>query len=104
MRWFVLICCLVLCSCSGASLTNKVVDGVINSVESLESNLPSQCKTDGINASLRAIKSQINTITSICDTEKEVLQSKIDKLKVIIIALIGVILFLLKRGLDRFIK
>lgn len=97
MRWLLFGCFLLLCSCSGASLTNKITESAVISVESLESTLPSECKSDGIKASINSIKTQINAISTACDTEKELLQEKISTLKAIILALVGILLLALRK-------
>lgn len=103
MKWLssFLLCVLLLCSCSGVSPEKQIANSVINNVTALEKSLPSECKSDGIIASIRAIKSEINDIVVACDTDKDVLRVKIEKLKAIIASLLGVIfgilLFFLKK-------
>lgn len=70
--------CFILCSCGGQSTTSEIVDSTTNSVIALEKSLPKECATKSINAQITAIKTQINTIGSVCEVEKaEIRQEKI---------------------------
>lgn len=62
--------CFILCSCGGHSATNDAVESTTNSVVALEKSLPKECATESINAQITAIKTQINTIGSVCEMEK----------------------------------
>lgn len=103
MKWLssLLLCVLLLCSCSGVSPEKQIANSVINNITALEKSLPSECRSEGIIASINAIKGEINDIVIACDASKSVLRGKIEKLEVIIAALLGVIfgilLFFLKK-------
>lgn len=90
MKRFI-IASLLLCSCSTTSPVDNIADAAINNVTAIEKTLPSECKSEAVIASLGAIKSEVKSIASVCATEKQVLQNKIDKLNVINMVLLGII-------------
>lgn len=103
MRCLFFGCLLLLCSCSGVSSVNDIANATINNVTAIEKTLPSECKSESVIASLGAIKSEVKSIVSVCDTEKKVLQNKIAKLNVIILALCGALVGALFAFLKRYI-
>lgn len=61
---------LLLCGCARDEPIQNATKTLNNQITALENSLPDTCKTESVNAQINAIKTQIATIQSVCDTEK----------------------------------
>ena len=102
----VLLGVLILCFMNGcartdAPITNNIVESAKNTLESIKSTLPSECRTESINAQIIALETQINNIPEICQSEIEPIKAQRDnyklKLQMSVVAL-GILLMLMFRG------
>lgn len=71
---------LLLAGCSKSEpVSNTIADNAVNTVVAVEKALPDGCKTEAIKTQLTVVKSEIRSITSACESEKNVITQ--DKLK-----------------------
>lgn len=92
MKCTIALLSLLLCvSCTLVSPTENATNSAKTQLEALEKSLASTCKTDGINAQLNAIKTQIASIEKTCEAEKATLKADKAKWKIISLALVSLI-------------
>ena len=71
---------LLLAGCSKTEpVSNTIADNAVNTVVAVEKALPNECKTEAVKTQLTVVKSEIRSITSACESEKNVITQ--DKLK-----------------------
>ena len=71
---------LLLAGCSKTEpVSNTIADNAISTVVAVEKALPDGCKTDAVKTQLTVIKSEIRSIASACESEKDVITT--EKLK-----------------------
>lgn len=84
---------LVLSACSTKEPSEVMAENAIQSVIAIEKSLPNECKTESVKQQLLSIKGQIATISTACETEKNVLEQKITIRNLIIALLLALIGF-----------
>lgn len=101
MKYIFLIFLLTACAKTDAPITNSIIEGAKSTLESIKSTLPSECRTESINAQIVALETQINNMPEICQAEIEPIKAQRDnyklKLQMAVLAL-GVLLMLMFRG------
>lgn len=96
----VVLCILLLFGCTNKSASVSVAEAAKESISAVYKTLPKECQNDKVKQLLTSAKAQIEAVTVACDSEKEVLQTKISELQlwlgVLVFAIVGV-LFLSRR-------
>ena len=89
------------CARTDAPITNNIVESAKNTIESIKSTLPSECRTESINAQIVALETQINNIPEICQAEIEPIKAERDeyqlKFHIATMVLIGLFILLFRR-------
>ena len=95
--FFLLI--LLLAGCAKTEpVSETIADNAVNTVVAIEKTLPDECKTEAVTTQLTVVKSEIRSITSACEAEKNVITQDKLKWKISFWALIGVIIaYILKK-------
>ena len=76
---------------------DTAVDSAQNSVVALENSLKKECKTEGINSQITAIKTSINEIKEQCVTQIQIVQEQKTKWQILFFGALAVIAFFLYR-------
>lgn len=93
MKHLAIISVLLLSACSTQAPSEVIANNAIESVIAIEKSLSSECKTESVKQQLLSIKGQIATISTACETEKNVLEQKITIRNLIIALLLALIGF-----------
>ena len=88
---------LSLSGCFRATPIDSAVENAQNSVVALEKSLTADCKTEGTNAQLRAIKSSISEIKENCVAQQKILEEQKTKWQILFLGAVGIIALLLWR-------
>lgn len=67
-----LVFSLVACS-STPQVSETIADNAVNTVVAVEKSLSAECKTEAVTTQLTVVKSEIRSITSACQAEKDVI-------------------------------
>ena len=67
-----LVLSLVACS-STPPVSETIADNAVNTVVAVEKSLSAECKTEAVTTQLTVVKSEIRSITSACQAEKDVI-------------------------------
>lgn len=67
---------ILLAGCAKNTPTQNATQTLNNQIVALENSLTTDCKTDAVNTQITAIKAQISTIQSVCETEKAQITSE----------------------------
>lgn len=92
----IVILTLLLNGCAKTPI-DTAVDSAQNSVVALENSLKKECKTEGINSQITAIKTSINEIREQCITRIQVVQEQKTKWQMLFFGALAVIGFFLYR-------
>ena len=90
-----LIFTLLLNGCARSTPIDVAVENAQNSVVALEKSLTADCKTEGTNAQLRAIKSSISEIKEQCMARQQLLEEQKTKWQILFLGAVGIIVLLL---------
>lgn len=96
----VLLGVLILSFIGGCASNAPIVDGAESAKKTLDAikhSLPTECKTATINAQIEALDAQINNIPSICQAQVAPIEAERDKLRAVVIALVGVLMCIFLR-------
>ena len=67
-----LVLSLIACS-STTPVSETIADNAVNTVVAVEKTLSDECKTEAVKTQLTVVKSEIRSITSACQAEKDVI-------------------------------
>lgn len=96
----VLLGVLILSLIGGCVNSTPIDDGAESAKKTLDAikrSLPAECMTDAINAQMEALDAQINNIPSICQAQVAPIEAERDKLRAVVIALAGVLMYIFLR-------
>lgn len=98
MRFAILfILTFLLSGCFRSTPIDTSVETAHNSVVALEKSLKADCKTDGINEQIKAIKTSISEIKEQCVTKIQVIQEQKTKWQILFFGALAVIGFAVLR-------
>lgn len=98
MRFAILlILTFLLSGCFRSTPVDTAVETAQNSIVALEKSLKADCKTEGINEQIKAIKTSINEIKEHCMARVEVLQEQKTKWQILFFGALAVIGWFLYR-------
>lgn len=97
IRFTILLLSAVLLNGCAKTPIDAAVDSAQNSVVALENSLKKECKTEGINSQITAIKTSINEIREQCITQIQIVQEQKAKWQILFFGGLAVIAFFLYR-------
>lgn len=71
--------------------SNTIADNAINATTALEQQLPAECKTAAITTQLDVIKTEIKSVKTACEAEKDIITQDKIKWKLLFWILTGII-------------
>lgn len=92
-----LLSTVLLNGCFRSTPVDTATETAKNSIVALEKSLKDDCKTEGINEQIKAIKTTITNIHETCLAEKEILKEQKTKWQILFLGAIGIIVLLLWR-------
>lgn len=100
-RIFAIVACFLLLGCRSVPVSETIAQGAKETISVAYDSLPKECKTKEARRIMETAKVQIDSIIQSCKTEKDAINNKLLRYKLICYALGFVLLFLLWRKIKK---
>lgn len=91
-----------LCACGKTQpVSETIADNAVNATTALEQQLPKECKTAAITTQFDVVRTEIKSVKTACQTEKDIITKEKLQWKVSFWALIGVIIAYILRKVTK---
>ena len=83
--------------CSYKTNTDNIADGAKETISDIYNSLPKECQTKQNKVSFDSAMKQVESVKANCSSERKILEERIKQRNLAIVALIGLVLFLIFR-------
>lgn len=83
--------------CSYKTNTDNIADGAKETISDIYNSLPKECQTKQNKVAFDSAMKQVESVKANCSSERKILEERIKQRNLLIVALIGLVLFLIFR-------